>query len=744
MTKWKGQRGMIKWKYRFGQLGLLLLLALPVRAEQEVFQVVGLVLAVSFSDTDEKYIHPLKDLDAFFNDPDYKNHPANAGKNNGSLWNYFDDVSNGKFSLKHQVIQYQARETSSYYLDKMRLGKGVFELLDEVMLHLRDEVKFDFSKLSLNENREIIDLSIFYTSNSKRHDPDYITGYAPSFKKDYGAFKTWRVQICPQRDIYRMPDGTRPLALRTFAHEAGHTIFGWPDLYDLDGSSSGLGIATLMSGTGDYNNPLLPCPYLRIKEGWISVVDITDDPPGTVHKISGDGETVYRYRHPIKTNEYFLIDACVKAARKDGRFSSKKEEHPPEGLRIWHVDETGNNSREGMTPTSHYKVSVEQADGRFDLERGKNGGDKEDTFYNGNVTRFDDTTTPSANWWDGAESGLRIVKVSTIKPEMIFQTHHKKSPVFVDNARPFQIRQTVGYLNFPSSSYKLTHLSRPRKWLSWQAKASVPWIELSPKSGRLKPGEEVTITAKVSASAMKKLSGKTGEASAIVAIVIPGTKTLVHRKIDITVEAPVLLHHWTLDETKGTTLADSVAKEASDILFRREHYLKKESVEGPLGRGVKIDRHNTLSTDLGGRVSGTLTLCGWVKIPVLSVGKPQSIFYFLNEGAGMTLSNTGKLNYRWGRRFGWIGLEIEPDEWTFVALTIEPDQATVTLFTPGEEPRRKIFEGKPHDPLELTYLYLGGSSARNTLNGAIDDVRIYNYPLSEEELRTLVETGPLK
>jgi immune inhibitor A len=36
------------------------------------------------------------------------------------------------------------------------------------------------------------------------------------------------------------------------AHELGHLIFGWPDLYDTDGSSEGLGNWCLMGG-GSWN-----------------------------------------------------------------------------------------------------------------------------------------------------------------------------------------------------------------------------------------------------------------------------------------------------------------------------------------------------------------------------------------------------------------------------------------------------------------------------------------------------------
>ncbi|MCF7848581.1 MAG: LamG domain-containing protein, partial [Kiritimatiellales bacterium] len=121
-------------------------------------------------------------------------------------------------------------------------------------------------------------------------------------------------------------------------------------------------------------------------------------------------------------------------------------------------------------------------------------------------------------------------------------------------------------------------------------------------------------------------------------------------------------------------------------------------------------------------------------------GTNQSLFYFQNEGAGLTIDREGNIRYAWGRgRGGMARLSIKPDEWTFVALTVEPKMAVVTVHQPGSEAQRKEFKKGTHKPLELTRFYVGGTSSKNCLEGAADDVRIYNYPLSEKDLRQLAE-----
>ena len=76
---------------------------------------------------------------------------------------------------------------------------------------------------------------------------------------------------------------------------------------------------------------------------------------------------------------------------------------PDEGLIIWHVDANGSNDNQEMTPTSHYMVSVEQADNKFDLENNIGLGGPDDLFHDGINNAFSDSTSPDANWWNGHE-----------------------------------------------------------------------------------------------------------------------------------------------------------------------------------------------------------------------------------------------------------------------------------------------------------------------------------------------------
>jgi hypothetical protein len=93
---------------------------------------------------------------------------------------------------------------------------------------------------------------------------------------------------------------------------------------------------------------------------------------------------------------------------------------PSSGLAIWHVDERGNNEYQDMTSKKHYECSLEQADGRNDLEKAVNIGNVGDLYNKNNSSKFGDSTKPNSRWWDGSHSGLEIIDIGNEGKEITF------------------------------------------------------------------------------------------------------------------------------------------------------------------------------------------------------------------------------------------------------------------------------------------------------------------------------------
>lgn len=192
-------------------------------------------------------------------------------------------------------------------------------------------------------------------------------------------------------------------------HELGHLLFGWPDLYDTDSSSEGLGNWCLMAG-GSWNGggaaqagdiPAHPSAWCKADQGWANVINHTSNGNVTIGDVK-DSHDVHRlWKDGTPGSEYFLVEN-----RQQDRYDA---ELPGEGLLIYHVDDSiSSNSDE-----THYKVALEQADGNKDLENATNRGDDGDPYpgSTGNRT-FNDTSTPNSKSYNDANTCVAVTSVS--------------------------------------------------------------------------------------------------------------------------------------------------------------------------------------------------------------------------------------------------------------------------------------------------------------------------------------------
>ena len=181
-----------------------------------------------------------------------------------------------------------------------------------------------------------------------------------------------------------------------FCHEFGH-VLGLPDLYDTDYSSEGLGNWSLMasgSWANDGNTPVHFDAWCKYKLGWIEIDTVISNLSNAeLPRIETIPKAFRLWANGQIGPQYFLVENRQKIGF---------DKHiPGSGLVIYHVEESApGNDQEwypGHTEYGHYKVALEQADGRFDLEKGNNRGDIKDPFPGWLGRRaFEDTTTPNS------------------------------------------------------------------------------------------------------------------------------------------------------------------------------------------------------------------------------------------------------------------------------------------------------------------------------------------------------------
>ncbi len=241
----------------------------------------------------------------------------------------------------------------------------------------------------------------------------------------------------------------------TLIHETAHTLFDLPDLYDGGHElglkdprprSNGIGRHGLMGHTANEKKPAILSAPLKARLGWASVLDISDYAEGSTVVLDTNGGQVARYcRQDSTYDECYYIEA--RSASHPRGPSGFTPDTPDEGLVIWHsensrnvVDFVVNNNAEG-TANLHYEVALVQADGLQELEGPKGTADQSnDYFKSGYADRFDATTVPNSQWWDGTESGLAIRNISVVGSTMSFEIGERPaSRIHVDTDAHVQV-----------------------------------------------------------------------------------------------------------------------------------------------------------------------------------------------------------------------------------------------------------------------------------------------------------------
>jgi M6 family metalloprotease-like protein len=372
----------------------------PAPPQREtVGEFVGLCLLIQFPDVPGTISQA--EVDRFCNQNSY-----NGFGNNGSVRDYFHDVSGGRLDYRNLVTPYYtAKHPRSYYTNEaIEQPVRARQLIKEALEYFQSR-GLDFSSLTADSQGFIYATNVLYAG--KR-----VNGWAKGlWPHSFHLLTPWPLGPGKSVNDYQITDMTDELTLGTFCHENGHMICDFPDLYDYGQESAGVGAYCLMCAGANVSekNPIEVNPYLKYRAGWAQeVVRITPNIHGQLQ-----AGTNRFFIHRKNATEYFVVENRCRQGRD--------RMLPAQGLAIWHIDELGDNGFEQMTPTQHYECSLVQADGRLDLEANPhNLGDATDLFGAGGYTSFTRLTTPNSAWWDGTPSGLAVTEISAPHSLMTF------------------------------------------------------------------------------------------------------------------------------------------------------------------------------------------------------------------------------------------------------------------------------------------------------------------------------------
>jgi len=326
----------------------------------------------------------------------------------GSVREYYNEATNGLISLSGDVVgPYRMPQTLAWYANNnygIGKGGGAFR---SPQLALDAATKADpdvnFAPYD-NDGNGFVDAFIVVhagpgaevTGNKGdiwSHKATLASAYSADGTKIYG--------------YLTIPEDSR---IGVCAHELGHLLFGFPDLYDTDYTSEGIGNWCLMSGgswNGGGDQPSHPSAWCKANQGWATVTNISSDGTITVPQVETGHQIFRAWKDGAAGNEYFLIEN-----RQPVGYDAAL---PGAGLLLWHIDE----NQPGNTDETHYKVGLMQADNKKDLELNHNRGDNGDPYPgSANNTSCTGSTSPSTKSYANQETCVSVTNISASSASM--------------------------------------------------------------------------------------------------------------------------------------------------------------------------------------------------------------------------------------------------------------------------------------------------------------------------------------
>eukprot|EP00538_Stauroneis_constricta_P000223 CAMPEP_0119550752 /NCGR_PEP_ID=MMETSP1352-20130426/4209_1 /TAXON_ID=265584 /ORGANISM="Stauroneis constricta, Strain CCMP1120" /LENGTH=1028 /DNA_ID=CAMNT_0007596701 /DNA_START=754 /DNA_END=3840 /DNA_ORIENTATION=+ len=383
------------------------------RAARSQGKVKNIVLLIRFSDHVNRALPTAAEISELMN--------ADKGQFSdiiptGSVKHHFLEYSYDKLEIESTVLDWVTVSQTELFVTNGSSGINtrLHDVIKEALADVQRRNEIDFSNFDDDNDGFVDGFTVFhssYAAESGGVDPRGLEFADRVWSHRWNLSGRWEsndgVKFSPYNvnPALWLNSGSEIGRVGVVTHELGH-FFGLPDLYDPEPASataiergSGIGSYGLMSNAwgfdGSQRFPPHPSPWSRLRLGWAETVT----PQAGVNSIVAS-ELKSNQPQFFKIGDGtggFLIGEYLLIENRQPIGADQKL--PQGGLIIWHIDEKANDRVQGWPgqegwPSNgkHYRVAVLPADGNYDLERGRNGGDVGDVFHANGVDRLGPST----------------------------------------------------------------------------------------------------------------------------------------------------------------------------------------------------------------------------------------------------------------------------------------------------------------------------------------------------------------
>ncbi|AQT67119.1 Alpha-amylase/pullulanase [Anaerohalosphaera lusitana] len=206
--------------------------------------------------------------------------------------------------------------------------------------------------------------------------------------------------------------------------------------------------------------------------------------------------------------------------------------------------------------------------------------------------------------------------------------------------------------------------------------------------------------------------------------------------------ANTLKGYYPLDETSGTVAGD-LSRFGNDGTLAGGASFSNASVAGKFGTALELDgTDDCIELDGLNLNSDKVTITAWVKPSSTPNDWSGIVFNRTQDAAGLNFASGGELRYHWdGGNWSWSSGLVPPvGQWSFVALVVEPTKATIYMNTGGSTQTATHYGAHGSQAFAGT-TYVGRDSNHSTryFNGAMDDIRIFNYAIDADGIEGIIK-----